>query len=89
VTSTVVVEDGQTIALGGFIKENNELDRDRIPLLGRVPGLGALFGTTSKSTSRTELIILITPHVLRTHEDADLATNELKAKLKEMKGLLK
>jgi general secretion pathway protein D len=89
VTSTVVVEDGQTIALGGFIRENTELDRDRIPIIGSVPILGALFGTTSKSTSRTELIILITPHVLRTHEDADLATNELKAKLKEMKGFLK
>ncbi len=88
VSSTVVIQDGQTIALGGFIRENNDLARARLPLLGRIPGVGVLFGTTNKSAGRTELIILITPHVLRTHEDADLATDELKAKLREVQKLL-
>src|SRR5262249_36293414 len=89
VTSTVVVEDGQTIALGGFIRENVDLERNRIPLIGRLPGAGILFGNTSNSKSRSELIVLITPHVLRTHADADAATDELKAKLREIKQLLK
>jgi general secretion pathway protein D len=89
VTSTVVVQDGQTIALSGFIRETNELARARVPLLGRVPGLGILFGNTRRGETRSELIVLITPHVLRTHEEADLATEELKAKLKELQNILK
>lgn len=89
INSTVVVQDGQTIALGGFIRENNELARARVPFLGRIPVAGILFGNTRRATTRTELIVLITPHVLQNHEDADLATNELKAKLKEVQKLLR
>jgi general secretion pathway protein D len=88
VASTVVVQDGQTIALSGFMRESNDLFRNRIPLLGRIPGLGILFGNTQTRALRTELIVLITPHVLRTHEEADLATDELKAKLRELQKLL-
>jgi general secretion pathway protein D len=88
VSSNVVVQDGQTIAIGGFIRENNTRANARLPLLGRIPGLGVLFGNTNNQTTRTELIVLITPHVLLTHEDADLATEELKNKLKEVKKLL-
>jgi general secretion pathway protein D len=88
VSSTIVVQDSQTIGLGGFIRESNELTSSRIPLLGRIPGVGFLFGDTRRGNTRTELIILITPHVLKTHEDADLATNELKAKLKEVQKLV-
>jgi len=89
VTSQVVVEDGQTIAIGGFIRENNELARNRVPMIGRLPGVGVLLGNTRTANNRTELIVLITPHVLRTHGEADIATDELKSKLKEIKGLLK
>ncbi len=88
VESTVVVRDGQTIVLGGFIRENQDLIRNRIPLLGRIPILGALFGSTSRSTTRTELIILITPHVIRTYDDTDVVTEELIEKLEEIKKLL-
>jgi general secretion pathway protein D len=88
VTSQIVVEDGQTIAIGGFIRENNDIEKSRVPLVGRVPIVGALFGSTTKSNTRSELIVLITPHVLRTHREADAATDELKSKLKEIKGLL-
>ncbi len=89
VNSTIVVQDGQTIAISGFIRENNDLTRRRIPLIGRVPGIGVLFGNTSRSTTRSELIVLITPHVLKTHADADVATEELKEKLRELKKIVK
>ena len=88
VDSTIVVQDGQTIALGGFIRESNELVRNRVPLIGRVPILGGLFGNTSRSTNRTELIVLITPHVIRDTEEADQATAELKERLKEIQEII-
>ena len=88
VDSTIVVQDGQTIALGGFIRENSQQVESRVPLIGRVPVLGALFGSTSNSTTRTELIILITPHVIRDTEEADQATEELKQKLKEIQEII-
>jgi general secretion pathway protein D len=88
VNSTIVLRDGQTVAIGGFIRETNELARSRVPLLGRLPGVGLLFGNTRKAEGRTELVVLITPHVLRTHEEADLATDALKSKLREIQRLL-
>ena len=87
VTSTIVIRDGQTIVLGGFIRESNDLVRNRIPLLGRIPVLGGLFGSTSTTKNRTELVILITPHVIRNFEEADHATEELRDKLREIKKM--
>jgi general secretion pathway protein D len=89
VTSTVVIEDGQTIALGGFIRESEDYGDNRLPLIGRIPVLGTLLGNTQRSVSRSELIVLITPHVIRTPSDATSATDELKAKLKEIRKLIK
>jgi len=88
VTSTIVVDNGQTIALGGFIREGNDYDSSRVPLVGRIPVVGALFGSTTKAKTRSELIVLITPHVLENRSDADLATEELKTKLKEIQKTL-
>jgi general secretion pathway protein D len=88
VNSTIVIQDDQTIAISGFIRESKELLRSRLPLLGRIPYAGALFGNTRNSTTRTELIVLITPHVMRTRNDADLVTDELKSKLKEVQKLI-
>jgi len=89
VNSTIVVQDSQTIAIGGFIRENKELSRSRLPLLGRIPVAGVLFGNTNNSTTRTELIVLITPHVIRTREEADVSTEELKSKLQGVQKLLR
>ena len=89
VSSTIVVQDNQTIAIGGFMRENVELARSRLPLLGRIPVAGMLFGNTRNANSRTELIVLITPHVLRTRDEAEVSTEELKSKLKEVQKLLR
>jgi general secretion pathway protein D len=88
VSSTVVVENGQTIALGGFIRESEDFQRDRIPIIGQIPVMGALFGSTTKSKVRSELIILITPHVLGNRADADQATQELKSKVQKIQELM-
>ena len=89
VSSTIVVQDNQTIAIGGFMRENVELARSRLPLLGRIPVAGMLFGNTRNANTRTELIVLITPHVLRTRDEAEVSTEELKSKLKEVQKLLR
>src|SRR5262249_45740451 len=89
VNSTIVVQDNETIAIGGFIRENKELDRSRLPLLGRIPGVGVLFGNTTNNSARTELVVLITPHVIRTREDLESSTEEVKTKLREVQKLVK
>ena len=88
VSSTIVVQDGETIALAGFIRETNEFVRTRVPVIGRIPGLGLLFGSTRRSTTRSEIIILITPHVIRSFDESQQVTEELKSKLAEVQQLL-
>jgi general secretion pathway protein D len=60
----VLAQSGQTIMLGGLISENTTKSTTKVPFLGDIPGLGALFRGQKDSTSKTELIILITPRVL-------------------------
>ena len=64
VTTHAVAQDGQTIALGGLISYNYNKTINRIPLLGDIPWLGALFGSTSYNTTETELIVLLTPRII-------------------------
>ena len=85
VDTQVTIKNGQTIAIGGIISESNGISRNRIPVLGRIPGLGLLFGSTSKKKTRTELIALITPHVIEDIEQAGDLTEELKSTLKSLK----
>jgi general secretion pathway protein D len=89
VRSTIIVQNGETIPLTGFIREGETFNRNRVPLLGSIPVAGLLFGNTTKSTTRSELIVLITPHVVTTVDERALAAEELKAKLKETQRLAK
>ena len=61
----MIVRDGQTVAIAGIISDQFDTGRSRIPILGDIPILGALFGQTTRNRRRTELIFLITPHVIR------------------------
>ena len=85
VNTQVTVKNGQTIAIGGIISESNGIARNRVPLLGRIPGLGLLFGNTTRKKTRTELIALITPHVIEDIEQAGDLTEALKSTLKGLK----
>jgi len=79
--SSIAVHDGQTIALGGLIQDNNSHSREGIPYLSQIPYLGALFGSTDNKDDRTELLVLLTPRVIRSPEDAKSVTEELKEKI--------
>ena len=68
-------------ALGGLITDSRTDIKGGIPILKDIPVLGVLFGTRNLSTSRTELLVLITPHVVRDRASADSVTDELRRKL--------
>ena len=75
VTSNVLVRDGHTIVIGGLFREETQEVRTQIPILGNFPGVGALFRTTRDSIERQEVIVLITPHIIR--QDADEGVSAL------------
>jgi general secretion pathway protein D len=81
ISSTVAVHDGQTIALGGLISDNRTKSKSGIPVLQNIPVLGSLFATTDHQDSRTELLVLITPHVVENAQKAQSVTEELRRKL--------
>ncbi|MFV0473214.1 MAG: type II secretion system secretin GspD [Pikeienuella sp.] len=81
VESTVAVDSGDTIAIGGLIRQSEGRSRDGIPGLSRLPLVGAMFGGSSFSGARTELIVLITPQVIRDQRSARQATAEMRDKL--------
>jgi len=89
VSTQVTVKDGETIALGGIISENRIYSKSRVPLLGDIPGIGLLFGSTSYSVSRTELIVLLTPRVMQDLDQIQQATQEFKSKMKELRKMLR
>jgi general secretion pathway protein D len=83
--SSVTIRSGQTVMLGGLISENNSLNSDGLPILSSLPGIGPLFGTKTDTRIRTELVIFITPHILRSSDDARQLTEELTNRLTAIK----
>ena len=65
IESTIVVDDGQTIVLGGLIEDNFIVNRSKVPLLGDIPYLGALFRSESRTRKRTNLMVFLRPTVMR------------------------
>ncbi|MBI5591216.1 MAG: hypothetical protein HY881_12110 [Deltaproteobacteria bacterium] len=71
ITTEVVAADGQTVMLGGLIKENDSQTLTRVPWISDIPILGNLFKNTSKGNNRTELVIMITPRIIRSPEQIE------------------
>ncbi|MFQ3573084.1 MAG: secretin N-terminal domain-containing protein [Thermodesulfovibrionales bacterium] len=85
-TSTnVVVQDGETVIIGGLIKDKTDRTQEGLPLLSKIPILGYLFGYTANTNTRTELVILLTPRVVKDQQDAKAVTNEYLNRLKGVK----
>jgi general secretion pathway protein D len=76
-TTNLVVQDGQTIVIGGLIREDTSRTRTGLPFLTKIPWLGWLFGDTDDDESRQEIIILLTPHVIKSAEAAREMTSEI------------
>jgi general secretion pathway protein D len=65
VENEVYVADGETVILGGLRQKIEEDNREKIPFLGDIPGIGKLFGSTRSTDTNTEMFIFITPHIIR------------------------
>ncbi len=81
VKTTVSVRNGESIVLAGFMQDKATRQRDQMPLLGDVPVVGNLFKTKDNTIARTELIIAITPHVVKDGRQIQGITNEYRDKL--------
>ena len=84
VATQVAVQSGQTVLLGGLIKQDEGTTDTGIPGLNRIPIFGRLFGSTTRSRNRTELIVLITPRVITNGEDAKQITDEYQRKFESL-----
>ena len=81
VKTVLVVQSGQSIMIGGLITHNQGVTKTKVPLLGDIPILGQLFSNTSITDRSTEMVILITPHVIESDSDADYLTKEFMKQL--------
>ena len=70
ITTTVTVDDGQIIALGGLIDDVETESIEKVPLLGDIPGLGVLFRSKSRSKTKTNLMVFIRPSIIKSAADA-------------------
>ncbi len=86
VSTTLTVKHGQTIVLGGLMREKETKGTSGVPLLSDIPWIGFLFGKKSNEYVKTELILLITPRVIVDLEDVDEVTHEFKAKVDHIRN---
>jgi len=87
--TSVVIADGQTLMLGGLIQTKRNETRAGMPFLNRIPILGLLFGKTTNSFDRTELVILITPRVVASPEEGRRITEEMRQRTPEVEQSIK
>lgn len=84
----MVVQDGKSIVIAGLIKNKMDTSNSGVPLLKDIPVLGHLFQYNARVKSRTELLIIITPHVVHSRQDADRLTSEFINRLEGLHELL-
>ncbi len=80
--SKVAVRSGETVVLGGLIRDNSTTGRSGIPILQDLPLVGALFSTQSKLGTRTEMLVMLTPRVVRSDAEISNLANDVRASMK-------
>ena len=94
ISTNLVASQDQSIVLGGLVKERKSLDRSGLPWFYKIPIIGWVFGSRADSVSRNELLIFITPRVIRSVEegiqlsrDFEERVGQLKSRMKETQGI--
>jgi general secretion pathway protein D len=83
VQTQLLIKDGQTVALGGLTDKEQDHSQGGVPILSDIPWIGGLFGHVSNSSSQTELFLFLTPHVIRSDEEADSISAPMLERAKE------
>lgn len=78
IDTSVILQSGDTVLLGGLIKNNKSTTVNKVPFLGDLPVMGHLFKNTSESLDKTELFIQITPHILSSPDEARIFAKKYK-----------
>lgn len=81
--TSVVVKDKDTVVIGGLIQDEDTVTENKVPYLGDIPGLGWLFKSTSKERKKTNLLIVLTPRIIRGAEEQSEVTGAQKQKFKD------
>ncbi|MFK8050469.1 MAG: type II secretion system secretin GspD [Halioglobus sp.] len=84
ISSRVAVRSNESVVLGGLIRENARSGSSGLPLLHKIPVLGALFGTKSTKDERTELLVIITPRVLNNEAQLRAVSQEMRSRIRHM-----
>ncbi|WP_269716785.1 type II secretion system secretin GspD [Caulobacter sp. NIBR2454] len=89
IETTVLADDGDIIVLGGLLDQNERVSVDRTPILGDVPGLGALFRSKAREGGKTNLMVFIRPRIIKTAADARAATAARYGYVRDQQGVRK
>lgn len=84
--SRVAVRSGDSIVLGGLIRDNTSRSKSGVPILHELPLVGTLFGATTVDSGRTELLVVVTPRVVRSTQDAREVSDELRERMRALRG---
>lgn len=82
--TSVTIKDGETIIIGGLIKGKKDDTESKMPIVGDIPLLGSLFRSTTKRETKTELLIILTPRVMRAVEDS----RKLSVEMRDQTGII-
>lgn len=89
INSRVAIRSGETVVLGGLIRDNVTTGRQGVPVLHDIPVVGNLFGKTTDSRNRTELLVMLTPRVLETEADLRGISEEIRRKMGRVDDLVR
>jgi general secretion pathway protein D len=81
------VKSGQTVALGGLIQDNKLNSKVGIPGLSKIPFVGALFRYTTDTINRSELLVMVSPRIVRDAREAREVTDELRRRMEDLERL--
>jgi general secretion pathway protein D len=79
------IKEGQTIAIGGLIRNTKDMSSQGVPFLSKIPVIGFFFGKNTRSYGRRELILLLTPHIITDHIQSRTVTDEFRDKVEGLK----